>query len=74
MRLYFELVEKVPKGEETLNIGGFLRIPIKDKKAILLILKLLKDIIPLKNYKAQLHYCYHDEGRSCKLEEINLSV
>ena len=73
MRLYFELVEKVPKDKEALNIGGFLRIPIKDRKTVLFIAKLLKDVIPLKNYKAQLHYCYHDEGKPCKLEEIDVS-
>jgi len=69
MRLYLELYEKVPKSGRTLNIGGFMRFPLQTIDDAKPLLDSLSSFYDLSCYDIKIHYCYHDEGKSCKIEK-----
>lgn len=73
MRLFLELHENVPEDKEVIMIGGMVRIPITSTKDCPVLVKKLKDILPLSQYKARLHHCYHEEGKPCKLTKLDIS-
>ena len=68
MRLYLELYEKVPVDQQELNVGGFMRFPLKSVEDAKPLLDSLSSFYDLSRYDIKIHYCFHDEGKPCKLE------
>ncbi|MEM3423581.1 MAG: hypothetical protein QXE51_03355 [Nitrososphaeria archaeon] len=72
MKLYVEAIEKAVEG----NIEpDFIRISVDDvedlSKAILCVRELLNlPELSGKEFIVQIHYCYHDERKPCKVEPL----
>jgi len=72
MRLFLELYEKIPEDKQVIMIEGMVRIPITSTKDCPVLVKKLKDALPFSQYKAFLHYCYHEEGKPCKFIKLDI--
>lgn len=72
MKLYVEATEKTVEG----NIEpDFIRISVDDmedlRKAILCVMELLNlPELSEKEFIVQIHYCYHDERKPCRVEQL----
>jgi hypothetical protein len=67
MRIYLELYEVLPEGYS--EEADFIRIDVTDwsKEDIDSAILLLKDHArqSYEHYVLQIHYCYHDESKTC---------
>ena len=69
MRIYLELTEKIPVKDSTTNIGGFMRFPLSSIEMAKPLLSALSSFYDLSLYTKKIHYCFHDEGLPCKLQD-----
>jgi predicted alpha/beta hydrolase len=73
MRIYLELIEILPA--ELAEEADFIRIDITDwaRDDIDIAIQLLKEhATQYDHYVIQMHYCGHDENRSCNTELIDM--
>jgi len=70
MRLYLEAIEIPPEEAPPEYVPEFIRINVTDKDWKAELEELKMQLSPDKNYRIQLHYCYHDEGKACRAEVI----
>jgi len=73
MRIYLELTEILPEGftEE----ADFIRIDITNwgKEDVDTAIELLKEHARVyEHYVIQVHYCYHEEGKPCSVEVVEV--
>jgi len=67
MRLFFEAYKRLKPEEETLGIPQqMLRIEISTEDDAYMLKDKYKDTFD----EFYIHYCYHDEGKPCKLKPI----
>jgi len=66
MKLFLEIIKERTEEEETY---GFpvqeIRYEVKDEEEAKKLYNILTKALNLEGWKAQLHYCYHDEGKPC---------
>ena len=70
MKLYLEIIEDLTEEELLTKQPQVIRIEVKDKDEALGKLKMLEPLFANRNYRKQLHYCYHDENKPCSIEEL----
>jgi len=51
-------------------VPEFIRIDVTDKDWEAELEELKVQLDPEKSYQIRLHYCYHDEGKACKVEVV----
>jgi len=69
MKMFFEIFE-MPEEEEKKQKIKKVKMEIKDKtEALNLLLEHEPNFEGLR-YKKRIHYCKHDEGKACTVEEI----
>lgn len=70
MRIYLEAIEIPPEEAPADYTPEFIRLDAtgKNEADVLRDLKMLLN--PEKHYVVQKHYCYHDEGKPCRVEVI----
>jgi len=73
MRIYLELYEVLPEGSAV--EADFIRIDVTDwsESDVDSAIQLLKEHAnQYEHYVLQLHYCFHDENRSCSIMIIGM--
>jgi len=68
MKLFLEIIkERTEEEEEHGYPEQIIRYEVKDEEEAKKILRKLKRVLRIENWKVQVHYCYHKEKRSCAI-------
>ena len=70
MRLYLEIEEVLSEEERLTKQPTFLRFEVHNEDEAKELYEQLKPFLANITYKVNLHYCYHDEGKPCRREEV----
>ena len=69
MKLYLEAREVPPEDAPPDYVPELIQVEVKDNE-LSAMRELRSKLDPNKRYVVYRHYCYHDEGRPCRLERI----
>jgi len=70
MRLYLEIEEVLSEEERLTKQPQFVRFEVSNEDEAKELYEQLKPFLADITYKVYLHYCYHDEGKPCRREEV----
>ena len=71
MNLYFEANEIVEVAEPAVVAArDFIRLETTEERLGATLIDLRRILNPRKKYTIQKHFCFHDEGESCRVEVI----
>lgn len=77
MKLYLEVDEVLEENELFTKQPQNIRVEVSSKEEALQMLNKLKELgLPVfsKKYIAKIHYCKHEEGEPCEVEELEKVV
>ena len=71
MKLFLEVIKERTEEEDTYGFPAQeFRYEVKSEDEAKEVAKKLKEIMPEPEWKYQLHYCYHDEGKPCVVKPL----
>jgi len=70
MRMYFEMLELLSEEEAFTRQPQQIRIEIASEDEAQKYLQQFEPLFEGKKYVAQIHYCYHEEGKPCEVKVI----
>ena len=68
MKMYFEMIEDLTEEERLTRQPLQIRLELRDEAKAPGLLKLFSTHFAGRRYHAQIHYCYHDEGKPCRVK------
>jgi len=70
MRMYFEIYELLSEEEMFTKQPQQIRIEITSEDEADTLLQQYEPLFEGRKYVAQIHYCYHEEGKPCEVKVI----
>jgi len=71
MKLFLEIIKERTEEEEEFGFPAQeFRYEVKDEEEAKKLAEKLKEIMQEPEWKYQLHYCYHDEGKPCVVKPL----
>jgi len=70
MRSYLEIIEQLTDEESLLKQAQIIRIEVSSKEDAINKLSIYESAFEGLNYIKRYHKCYHEENKSCEIEEL----
>jgi len=70
MRMYFEMLELLSEEEIFTRQPQQIRVEIASEDEAQKYLSQFEPLFSGRKYVAQIHYCYHEEGKPCEVKVI----
>ena len=70
MRMYFEMYELLSEEEMFTKQPQQIRVEISSEDEADTLLQQYEPLFEGRKYVAQIHYCYHEEGKPCEIKVI----
>jgi hypothetical protein len=70
MKLYVEAIEEIPEGIGMDYIPEFYQVEVVGEDIERALTELKSKLDPNKKYMIRKHWCRHDEGEACEIEEL----
>jgi len=70
MKQYLEIIEQLTEEEALIKQAQTIRIEVSSKEDAIDKVSIYEPAFEGLNYTKRYHKCYHEEGKSCQVEEI----